>query len=126
MPDQEWRMARPRKKPQSCTVLITHPNTSLEVHDRMPALLVEKGYDAWLDGSAGGELLKPASDNALQRSPVSKRVNSSMAPADDSTLIDRIDLEAAWRSINLEVWEKSLGALNIRGETAIDCNFPVK
>jgi putative SOS response-associated peptidase YedK len=66
-----------------------------EVHDRMPALVVEKGYDAWLDGSAGVELLKPASDNALQRSPVSKRVNSSMAPADDSTLIDRIDLDAA-------------------------------
>ena len=38
---------------------------------------------------------KPAADDLLQRWPVSKRVNSSKAPADDPTLIDRIDLEAA-------------------------------
>jgi putative SOS response-associated peptidase YedK len=42
----------------------------------MPALLAEKDYDAWLEGSAGVELLKPAPDDLLQRRPVSKRVNS--------------------------------------------------
>jgi putative SOS response-associated peptidase YedK len=56
----------------------------------MPALLAEKDYDAWLEGSAGVELLKPAPDDVLQRWPVSKRVNSSKAPADDPTLIDRV------------------------------------
>jgi putative SOS response-associated peptidase YedK len=56
----------------------------------MPALLAEKDYDAWLEGSAGVELLKPAPDDVLQQWPVSKRVNSSKAPADDPTLIDRV------------------------------------
>ena len=44
---------------------------------------------------AGIELLRPAPDEMLQRWPVSKRVNSSKAPADDPTLIDRIDLSTA-------------------------------
>ena len=40
---------------------------------------------------AGAEYLKPAgNDMLLQMWPVSKRVNSSKAPADDPTLIDRI------------------------------------
>ena len=34
----------------------------------------------------------PAAENVLQRWPVSKRVNSSRAPDDDPTLIDRIPL----------------------------------
>jgi hypothetical protein len=34
-------------------------------------------------------------DDMLQRLPVSKRVNSSKAPADDPTLTDQIDLKAA-------------------------------
>jgi putative SOS response-associated peptidase YedK len=59
-------------------------------HDRMPALLAEKNYDAWLCGSAGVELLRPASENLLQRWPVSRRVNSSKESADDPTLIDPV------------------------------------
>jgi hypothetical protein len=35
-------------------------------------------------------LLKPAAENALQKWPISKRVNSSRAPDDDATLIDKI------------------------------------
>jgi hypothetical protein len=34
----------------------------------------------------------------LQRWPVSKRVNSSKAPAEDATLIDRIDIETPLQS----------------------------
>jgi putative SOS response-associated peptidase YedK len=37
------------------------------------------------------ELLKPAPNDFLQRWPVSKRVNSSKADADDATLIDPIE-----------------------------------
>jgi hypothetical protein len=62
---------------------------------RMPALLAEKDYGAWLDVSASAELLWPAPEDLMQRLPVSKRLNSSKAPADDTTLIDRIDLGAA-------------------------------
>jgi len=37
---------------------------------------------------AGVELLKPAANDLLQRWPVSKRVNSSRADADDATLME--------------------------------------
>jgi hypothetical protein len=43
-----------------------------------------------IDGGASHDLLRPAAENVPQRWPVSKRVNSSKAPADDPTLIDRI------------------------------------
>jgi hypothetical protein len=46
--------------------------------------------ESWLSGKASLELLKPAAEDALQRWPVSKRVNSSRAPDDDPTLIDKI------------------------------------
>jgi hypothetical protein len=41
------------------------------------------------------EVLKPAPKDFLQGWPVSKRVNSSNADADDVTLIERVELEAA-------------------------------
>jgi hypothetical protein len=44
-------------------------------------------------GEAGTELLKPAADDVLQRWPVSKRVNSSRADAEDATLIDSVPIE---------------------------------
>jgi len=52
----------------------------------------EQDNEPWLSGSADLELLKPAANGLLQRWPVSKRVNSSKAPAEDPTLIDRIAL----------------------------------
>ncbi len=76
---------------KSCTMLITGPNNVVaEVHDRMPVLLAVRDFERWLDGSAGLEVLRPAADDVLQRWPVSKRVNSSRAPAKDYTLIDRV------------------------------------
>jgi len=57
----------------------------------MPVLLQPKDFDGWLAGTAGTELLKPAPYDYLQAWPVSKRINSSRAPGDDPTLIDRID-----------------------------------
>jgi putative SOS response-associated peptidase YedK len=92
----EWRDRATGETLKSCTMLIAQPNSFVaEVHDRMPALLAEKDYDAWLSGSAGVELLRPAPENLLQRWPVSKRVNSSKAPAEDATLIERIGIKAA-------------------------------
>ncbi len=74
-------------------MIITEPNAFVaEVHDRMAVLLAEKDFEPWLSGNAGMELLKPAPNGLLQRWPVSKRVNSSKAPADDPTLIDWIGL----------------------------------
>ena len=60
------------------------------VHDRMPVLLQPKNFDRWLAGTAGTELLRPAPNDYLQAWPVSRRMNSSRAPSDDPTLIERV------------------------------------
>jgi putative SOS response-associated peptidase YedK len=89
----EWRDRASGETLKSCTMIITEPNDFVaEVHDRMPVLLAEKDFESWLSGSGGLELLKPAANDLLQRWPVSKRVNSSRAPAEDATLIDRVGL----------------------------------
>jgi hypothetical protein len=48
-----------------------------------------------LSGEAGVELLKPAPNDLLQKWPVSKRVNSSRADDNDSTLIEKVELAGA-------------------------------
>lgn len=50
---------------------------------------------ALAEGEAGAEYLKPAPNDYLQRWPLSKKVNSSKADADDATLIDRVGLATA-------------------------------
>jgi len=90
----EWRDKETGALLKSCTMIITEPNKFVaEVHDRMPVLLPEDQFEPWLGGEAGLEVLKPAAEELLQRWPVSKRVNSSRAPDDDPTLIDRISLQ---------------------------------
>src|SRR6202795_757298 len=87
----EWQDKASGETLKSCTMIITEPNEFVaEVHDRMPVLLAEKDYEPWLSGKAGLELLKPAAENMLRKWPVSKQVNSSRAPDDDPTLIDKI------------------------------------
>jgi putative SOS response-associated peptidase YedK len=73
-------------------MLITGPNDFVaEVHDRMPVALA-KDFASWLN-EGGSALLRPAANNALQRWPVSRRVNSSRAPTDDPTLIERVEVK---------------------------------
>jgi putative SOS response-associated peptidase YedK len=89
----EWKDKASGETLKSCTMIITEPNKFVtEVHDRTPVLLAEKDYESWLSAKAGLKLLKPAAENVLQKWPVSKRVNSSRAPDDDPTLIDKISL----------------------------------
>jgi putative SOS response-associated peptidase YedK len=77
-------------------MIVGEPNESAgEIHDRMPVFLTEDQFTRWLSGEAGAEHLKPAPNDYLQRWPVSKRVNSSKADADDATLIDPVELKAA-------------------------------
>ena len=74
---------------------LTEPNEfAAEIHDRMPVFLTEGQFAPWLNGEAG-EYLKPFRNHYLQRWPVSKRVNSSKADADDPSLIERVELAAA-------------------------------
>ena len=61
----------------------------------MPVLLTEQQFEPWLTGEAGLEYLRPAPNDLLQKWPVSKRVNSSRADSDDSTLIEKVELVMA-------------------------------
>ena len=54
-----------------------------------------KQFAPWLSGEAGAGFLKPAPNDYLRRWPVSKRVNSSKADADDPTLIEPVQLATA-------------------------------
>ena len=88
-----WRDRSADERITSCTMIITEPNAFVaEMHDRMPVILEEKDFEHWLSGEVGMELLKPAANDVLQRWPVSKRVNSSRADAEDATLIDAVQL----------------------------------
>ena len=76
-------------------MIVGEPNEfAADIHDRMPVFLTREQFAPWLSGEAGAEHLKPVPKDHLQRWPVSKRVNSSKANADDPTLIDRAELAA--------------------------------
>ena len=91
----EWKDRQSGETIRSCTMIITEPNKFVaEVHNRMPVLLRPDQFEAWLDGSAGKEMLVPAAEDMLNKVPVSQRVNSSRAPNDDPTLIEPVALAA--------------------------------
>src|SRR5262249_29591746 len=74
---------------KSCTMIITEPNEfATEIHDRMPVFFTEEQFAPWLSG--------PVPNDYLQRWPVSKRVNSSKADADDPSVIERVEVAAAY------------------------------
>ena len=87
----EWKDIETGEPLKSCTMIITTANEFVsKIHDRMPAMLTPYQFDAWLSGSGGLELLMPWAQKSLQMWPVSRRVNSSRAPSDDPTLIERV------------------------------------
>ena len=92
----EWKNHETGERLKSCTMVVAEPNEfAAEIHDRMSVFLTEQQFAPWLSGEAGAEYLKPVPNDYLQRWPVSKRVNSSKADADDPTLIERVELAAA-------------------------------
>ncbi|MGD9702696.1 MAG: SOS response-associated peptidase [Acidimicrobiia bacterium] len=72
-PDAPWL--------HSCTVITTSANATMEpIHDRMPVILPESAWDAWLDRENNdlvdlNGLLVPAPDTLLTMHPVSTDVN---------------------------------------------------
>lgn len=87
----QWRDRETKNIIRSCAMIITEPNKLVgEVHDRMPVVLSPNEFEPWLSGEAGKEVLDPAPDDALQKWPVSKRVNSSRAEKHDAALVDKI------------------------------------
>jgi hypothetical protein len=92
-PQRMVRMARPRER-RTAQVMHHDHNRAEQVCRRgaqsHAGAATENDFEPWLAGGAGIGLLTPAAEDMLQRGPVSKRVNSSKAPACDPTLIDRI------------------------------------
>lgn len=90
-----WRDRSENRTIRSCTMIITEPNVFVgQIHDRMPVVLEKVDFDQWMFGTPdqAAELLKPAGEDVLKRWPVSKRINSSRTPKDDSALIDPVHL----------------------------------
>jgi putative SOS response-associated peptidase YedK len=56
----------------------------------MPAILEERDFDAWLKGTVGKEVLKPAPEEILREWTVSTRVNKTDVGDDDLTIIDPV------------------------------------
>jgi putative SOS response-associated peptidase YedK len=61
-------------------------------HDRMPVMLEEKNFNAWLDGSLGPKALTCAAESALREWPVSERLNKTGIGDDDPTIILPLDM----------------------------------
>ena len=79
-----WARARTDAGEMLSFTIITGPPNELvkPVHDRMPIVLAESAYDAWLDPSLDGDAAKallgiPPADDWIAE-PVSKTVNSAM------------------------------------------------
>ena len=93
-----WHDKSENKQIESCTMVITEPNKFVaDIHDRMPVILEREHFETWMrtdDLREAAELMKPAGEDVLQKRPVSRRVNSSKAPADDPTLIEEVKLAA--------------------------------
>ena len=77
-------------------MIVTEANRFVaKLHDRMPVILEPEQFEAWLTGTAGLDILKPAANDLLQCWPVSQRVDSSHARDDDVSLIEPVALGAA-------------------------------
>jgi putative SOS response-associated peptidase YedK len=83
-----WEVWRDHEQPEtpwlvSCTIVTTRANATMApVHDRMPVILPEGTWDAWLDPRVDDrtrleDLLVPAADDLLELWPVSTQVNSA-------------------------------------------------
>jgi hypothetical protein len=67
----------------------------------MPVIREAKDFEQWERGDAKdtAALMNLAGENVPQKWPVSKRVNSSRAPDDDASLIERLDEVSAIASV---------------------------
>ncbi len=65
----------------TCTIITTEANRTLrDIHGRMPVILDERDFSAWLDAAGDGKshdtVLAPAAEDLLAAYPVSARVNN--------------------------------------------------
>jgi putative SOS response-associated peptidase YedK len=81
---------------ESCTIIVTEANALVgQLHDRMPVILAQEQYEAWLDPSNQDadqlrEVLRPANPEPWTLQQVSRRVNS---PRNDGPeLLEPVDV----------------------------------
>ena len=91
----EWTDPETGKTQNTCTMIITSPNRIVaEVHDRMPVILNETQFDAWLDDSAVPTslvtMLRPAAEDLLNRYP--RLVNAVSCPYNAGRCLTNYDL----------------------------------
>jgi putative SOS response-associated peptidase YedK len=90
-----WTEPQSGERLRSCSMVITDANKFVsDIHDRMPVILEAEHFEQWMNGNANdaAALMRPASDELLQKWPVSRRVNSSRADDSDGTLIEKIEV----------------------------------
>jgi len=81
---------------ESCSIVTTAANATLSrLHHRMPVIIDQSNWEVWLDTSGrltrdAIGLLVPPSDDLLDVTPVSKRVNS--VANDDQALLEPVSL----------------------------------
>lgn len=89
---ERWTDPETQQEMLSATIIVGAASEWMrKYHDRMPMLLDAKDFDAWLNGTAGLEVLKPAPEDALREWRVSKRVNKSGQGDDDPTLKEQLN-----------------------------------
>ena len=88
----EWKDPETGEPLKSCTMIITEPNGSWPRSTTACRCCWTEETSTRGSAMPAPSLLKPAPTTSCRRWPVSKRVNSSKAPADDPTLIEQVDL----------------------------------
>ena len=95
-----WRGPEKDQEPlRSCTIITTDPNEVMAtIHDRMPVILPQSAWDAWLDRDNDdlellGKLLVPADPALTLLRPISTEVNN--VRNDGPQLLDEVDPSGA-------------------------------
>lgn len=86
---ETWRDRATGEEVKSCTIITCAANDFMAtIHNRMPVILQESDWRAWL-AEPRTDLLKPANDDVLQAWRVSTNVNSSRYQGEDT--MERIE-----------------------------------
>ena len=91
---EEWRDRGTGEVVTTCTIVTCTANELMaELHDRMPVILDQADYGAWLDPAdpRGVNLLRPCPAEWLEAVPVSAKVNS---PQNDDEAVIQPEGEA--------------------------------
>jgi len=73
---EQWRLPEGRLIETYAIVTTEAAGTARQIYDRMPVILAQPDYEAWLSSADPGELLRPRAGVAFSVRRVSSRVNN--------------------------------------------------